>query len=638
MTAQLPLDLAAPPQPQRVARVVLDTPVFHLDQEFDYAVPPGLDGVTPGVRVIVPLAGRATPGWVVDLGATTSHPGRLSPLTRLVSPVPVLTPEVLRLCREVAETHAGSLSDVLRLAIPPRHARVEQHADATQRAVASGVPRPEGWTEYAGGPALLRRLADGSNPRAVWTALPGVVGRQPAWAADLAVAVTATLSSRRRALVVVPTTALAEELAASFAVIAPTVVYHGDLDAAARYRAFLTILRGQADIIVGTRSAAFAPVPDLGLAAVWDPDDDNLSERHAPYPTALAVLALRRSCALLVGGYSRSVVAQQFVTDGWARPVIAPRAVVRARAPRVAVPDEGDLRGDPSRLPEAAFRLVRTALDRGPVLVHVPRAGYLRAVRCASCAGRVRCACGGPLEIGASGTARCRWCGRGHTAACPACGSLRLAAYAVGSARTTDELGRAFPGVRVVRSDSQAGVLTHVEGAPALVIATPGAEPLAEGGYAAALILDAAVATTRPALTAAAVALDRWLTALALVRSADQGGAALILGHPEPAVGQACVRWDPASWVVRELAERAELRFPPAWRVARLTGADLTAVAGELAGLADVDVLGPVDDTLLVRVPRARGRELTAALRALQRERSARKQAPIRVQLDPADL
>lgn len=642
MTDQLPIPEISE-RPGRVARVVLDTPVPHLDQEFDYRIPDDLDGVAPGVRVTVPLAGRQVGGWVVEVATRTSHSGRLSPLGRLVSPVPVLTPEVLQLCRDVARSFAGSVPDVLRLAVPARQARIEAAADLTPRAVATVEAPTGGWEEYIGGSALLRHLGEGSSPRAIWTALPGVTGARPAWMQDLRSAVAATLASRRRVLVVVPTIREVEQVHAVLGLLAPAVQYHGDLKPAARYRAFLAILAGHVDIVVGTRSAAFAPVPDLGLAVLWDPDDDHLTEQRAPYPTALGVVAHRRSCAILIGGLGRGVVAQQLIADGWALPVGAGRATVRERAPRVEAPDHGDLRGESTRLPSAAFRLVREGLERGPVLVHVPRAGYLRSVRCAGCQEVVRCRhCGGPLDILPTGGVRCGWCGRNQVVTCPSCGSGRLAAFSVGSERTTDEIARAFPGVRVVLSNARVGITATVEDHPALAIATPGSEPIAEGGYAAALILDAAVATARPELDTGVVALDRWLTALSLVRPAASGGRAMILGNPDPAVSQACVRWDPAGFAQRELEERADLRFPPAWRLVRFTAgtAALGRVAADLerAALPRLELLGPVEGRLLARVPRQHGRDLLARVRALQVERSGRKEEVVRVRVDPSDL
>ncbi len=624
-----------------VARVVLDTPVPHLSQPFDYLIPDGVD-VVPGIRVQVRLAGRRTAALVTEVIPETDHAGTLRPLEKVVSSQVVLVPEVLALAREVAAAYAGSLSDVLRLAIPPRHATVERDAAFVAEAVMAPAPAAVGqWDEYTGGPAFLRHLEEASPVRAVWTALPGVQGSRQRWVQDLRAPVAATLRAGSRVLVLVPTTADVEVVADALADLGSVERYHGDLDAAPRYRAFLRILAGGASVVVGTRSAAFAPVPELGLVVVWDPEDESLAERHAPYPSALGVSALRRGTALLVGSVSRSVVAQQLVEDGHAVAISAPREVVRAAAPRVHAPQAGDIRGDTRRIPSAAFDLLRTALQAGPVLVHVPRAGYLSAVRCASCGSRVRCRhCGGPLSIPPRGGAQCQWCARPQQVTCSECGGMRLAAYAVGSERTTDELGRAFPGVPVTLSNARVGITRAVGPKPRLVIATPGSEPVAEGGYAAALILDAAVATARPELAASSQALDRWLQALSLVRPAADGGVALLLGEPDPALAQACVRWDPAGWARRELAEREDLHFPPAWRLARITGpaGALRDVEEEVSERVDCEMLGPSGDALLLRVPRSRGRQLTTALKDIQAERSAKKEEPVRVQIDPLDL
>ena len=112
-----------------VAKVVLDSPLPRLDHLFDYRVPESLrDGIVVGARVKVPLrvAGRVADGWVVALAATSEAPGELSPVEKVVSPAPVLAPEVWRLARAVADRSAGVASDVLRIAVPKRQVRVEQ--------------------------------------------------------------------------------------------------------------------------------------------------------------------------------------------------------------------------------------------------------------------------------------------------------------------------------------------------------------------------------------------------------------------------------------------------------------------------------------------------------------------------------
>ncbi|MCW2610268.1 MAG: hypothetical protein JWM15_1514, partial [Cryptosporangiaceae bacterium] len=218
-------------------------------------------------------------------------------------------------------------------------------------------------------------------------------------------------------------------------------------------------------------------------------------------------------------------------------------------------------------------------------------------------------------------------------------------AAVVGARRTAEELGRAFPGV-VVRTSGREEVLSRVPAGPALVVATPGAEPVADGGYGAALLLDGWALLTRADLRAAEEALRRWSNAVALVRPAARGGRVIVHADGAVPVVQALIRSDPGWYAERELAERTELGFPPAVRMASVTGAP-QAVADFLA-LArlpeSADTLGPVPvgedaERMLLRVPRADGRALAAALHAAAGVRSARKEtAPVRVEVDPTEL
>ncbi|HYN93291.1 MAG TPA: primosome assembly protein PriA, partial [Pilimelia sp.] len=173
-----------------VARVCVDVPLAHLDRPFDYLVPADAAAdARPGTRVKVRFAGQLVDGWLLDRVPESAHGGRLAYLERLVSPEPALSPEIARLARAVADRYAGSLADVLRLAVPPRHARAEKQADAasaggggvdrapadTTDAAVTGVAdggsvpsaTPDGWSAYPAGEAFLRALADGRAARAV---------------------------------------------------------------------------------------------------------------------------------------------------------------------------------------------------------------------------------------------------------------------------------------------------------------------------------------------------------------------------------------------------------------------------------------------------------------------------------------
>jgi primosomal protein N' (replication factor Y) len=194
-----------------------------------------------------------------------------------------------------------------------------------------------------------------------------------------------------------------------------------------------------------------------------------------------------------------------------------------------------------------------------------------------------------------------------------------------------------------VRTSDREDVIATVGPKPVLVVATPGAEPVAEGGYGAVLLLDGWALLSRPDLRAGEEALRRWTAAAALARPASEGGRVVVMADGSLAPVQALLRWDPAWFARRELAERESLAFPPAVRMAALDGT-ANGVAELVAALPEgMDVLGPVPygdgERALVRVPRERGRALAAALKTAMAARSARK-APdvVRVELDPLTL
>jgi len=601
-----------------IAQVLVDVGLPHLDRPFEYLVPASLtDLAAPGARVKVRFAGQDVDGFVLARTATAEHDGTLAPLRRVVSPEAVLTPAVLALSREIAARYAGTLGDVVRLAVPPRHATAEKNlpAEAPPSADPAGVvlsaPEPGPWLSYPAGPSFLQHLASGDAPAASWLALPGQQ-RDSDWPTAMAVAAATSLSAGRGALIVVPDHRDVDRVDRALQSLLGAG-RHVRLTAGqgpqARYTAWLKVLRGHVRCVVGTRAAMFAPVRDLGLVAWWDDGDDVLVEPRAPYPAVREVLLARarlEGAALLSAGFTRTTSVQQWVESGRLRSVSADAAARHLAAPRVIVAGEGtDVERDgPSahgHLPSAAWRAAKSALEKGPVLIQVPRRGYVPSLSCQSCREPARCArCHGPLALSSGNAApTCRWCGRvAADFECGSCGGASLRSSVLGARRTAEELGRAFPGTPVQTSGA-GEVLTSVSGRPSLVIATPGAEPVAEGGYAATLLLDAWASMDRPTLDASEEALRRWLGAAALTRGAPDGGVTVLCGAPThttlPLV-EALVRWDPEWFVARELAERAELSLPPTVRMAQLVGPRVAVQrAVELAGLApSVERLGPL--------------------------------------------
>ncbi|WP_327101674.1 primosomal protein N' [Nocardia vinacea] len=830
-----------------IARVLPLLSPAHLDRDFDYLVPLELDEIAqPGVRVRIRFAGRLVDGYLLARLSHSDHTGKMVKLERVVSAERVLTPEILKLATAVAARYAGTRADVLRLAIPPRHARTEnggskksaepegpqedstestddgsgrsasrttQAAPSRGRARASGtlhapldsdladdfaasvdtvaaldhsvdaptvagedeavdvrdrfptaapVPSrsadhvmaagagseslsadsvesvadsgavtsaaqdgagsvaaahgrgeaesegadaavgeravvaaesanvaavladsgdtglPDGgelrpWERYIHGAAFVSALGQGKGVRAGWQAVPG-----EDWPRRLAELAAVVVGRGRSAILMVPDQRdLDRVLAECVRLVGDSAVgLAAGLGPAARYRRWLAALRGTARVIVGTRSAVFAPAVDLGLIAIWDDGDDTYAEPRAPYSHAREVAMLRAheaGAAFVAAGFARTAEIQAVVDSGWAHDLVADRAVVRKFSPRISAPGDSDIamERDPVaravRIPAVGYAAARSALNEGAaVLVQVPRRGYIPALACAKCRTPARCRhCNGPLSLpdGRAGhrgetahSPACRWCGITEAAfRCPACASRALRAVVIGAVRTAEELGRAFPGVPI-RGSSGGAVLDTVEPGPQVIVATVGAEPVLRGGYGVALLLDGWALLSRADLRAAEDTLRRWMSAATLVRN---HGQVIVMAEPSLPTVQALLRWDPVGHARAEVASRAEVGFPPAVRMAAIDGTpDSISELLSAAKLPDnVNLLGPVPlppgarkpfdsgdtpaevERMLLRVDRTSGAALARALTAAQAVRSThRSDAPLRVQIDPVDI
>lgn len=691
-----------------MARVLLDSPVPHLDREFDYLIPVTLDErARPGSRVAVRFGGRPMTGWLVSREDEPATGAQLTELTAVLTSVPPLTEEVLASARAVARRQAGVVTDVLRAAVPPRVAQVEKAALAEDAGAAADHPvtltveeAPEGepvgaaegiaptvWESLEGGRAFVAAVLAGDGPRAAAV----VPSRLLEWdeAAAMAHLARAVAAGGGGVLLLVPDHRDLDRLCAALddAVGEEAYARIGSEDGnTPRYRAHLAALRGTRRIVAGTRAAAWAPVRDLRLTVLWDDGDDAWAEPRAPYFHAREVVlerARRTGSALLFAGPSRSVPVQRLVESGWLLHLGPSRAAQREIGPRiVSTADAWETARDPfaqrARLPQAAWGAARAALlgERpGPVLVQVARAGFIPALVCDRCRAPARCRrCAGPLGFRDARAARlgevaCRWCGtRERGFRCTECGAGALRAGARGVDRTAEELGRAFPRIPVHSSSAQHRLGTIPPG-PSLVVATVGAEPVAEDGYAAALLLDGDAQLQREGLDVPGRVLARWLAAACLVRPAADGGVVVVTADAGEAVN-ALVRRDPDGFAAHQVAERRELHLPPAGRLAEVTG-EASAVREYLdlveaarrerpeedvhedphsapldGGPARLPWIGPVPDAAdetrsraLLLFPYAAADATVAALRAARSAASARREtSPVRVRLDPAGV
>lgn len=606
-----------------VARVAIDSPLPQLDRVFEYAIPaPLAESIAPGVRVKVPLrvGGRIISGWVLGVADEAEYSGRLTDIDSVVSEARVLTDELAQLARAVADRQAGTLADVLRLAIPKRSARLEQRwlddesGERARRLEASRTP-------IDGEPADLVAAAALPNPRAEVTALPwadgivhpggrfalrapvGVVGDEPRALGALADLAAATLAGGNSAILLVPDFRDLELAIGALVRRIPAELvrrFDSRLKPMPRYEQFLRALEPIPQVIVGTRSAVWAPAHRLGLIAMWDDGDESYREPLTPYPHTREVALMRaamQQCSVILAAHTPSLETRRLVASGWLTEVAAPGPAAARVIPAAATIGD-DEAARLARIPEFAWRTANRALQEGPVLVQVGRAGYRPRLRCASCREIARCSnCSGEL-VQQSDTApiSCRVCGaiqaNWH---CDECGGTALRAGVVGHERTAEELGRAFPGVPVVVADAQQRQV-KVGAEPSLVVATRGAEPVAEGGYRAVLLLDAEFALARESLDTVVEVLRVWSNAAAL--AADGAIVAITGAVSEPI--EALRSWQQALIVDAELEQRRELDFPPAVRVATVRGRprEVDAALRRVRDLqlGEVTILGPIPD------------------------------------------
>jgi primosomal protein N' (replication factor Y) len=654
-----------------VARVLVDSPLPQLDRLFDYGIPESMrDAAVPGVRVRIPLrsAGRIADGFIVELAPPGDYTGPLSELDSVVSPLRVLTPEVWSLARRAADRAAGSAIDIVRLAVPRRQVRLEKSylsllPGRPVHGASSSSVTPQPIDHYSAG-VIESAIAD--NARLAVDAVPFVrevrqrdPGRSEGgapeggrvwvgeWAVTLAAAAASTVASGRSSIIAVPDYRDQTQLESALrAILPPERVVRLDARQSnpERYREFLRCLAPVGPlVIVGNRSVIYAPASNLGLIAVWDDGDPLFSEPLSPYVHTRDAALLRQEqqgCALIFLGNTRSTEVERLVELDWLRSVSPDRPVLPKIVP-TAQQAGGERLAVQARIPSSAWNAARVALKSGPVLVQVARPGYAPRLACADCGQTARCQrCEGPLtQKSAKAVPACQWCGAlAVNWRCSQCEGEKLRFVGNGATRTAEDLGRAFPGVRVIIADGERPIL-NVSAEPTLVIATRGAEPVAEGGYQAILLLDGDRMVARESLRVGEDCLRWWSNAVAL----GARNATTMLVGVGGALASALVTWRHADYARAELADRRRLRFPPAVRVATITGS-LEAVAKTVAasGVEGEDVLGPVDVApgtvrTILRFDYGAGADVASQVRAeLVRAATSRRRSPGAVGPRPA--
>jgi len=601
-----------------VARVLVDTGVFHLDQKYDYSVPEKLsDVVVPGVRVQLPFGNRETEGIVVERVVQPERAGTLKTITKVLSPHVVATPALLDLIDKAADFYCCNPWDLVRSAIPPRVAGVDKEIPVVHQAShVSKSRKPTVFQSFKPFVSSHEQISD----------------------------IVSDFKNLGSVLIVAPDERDVEKIVESLSSTFNNVLKLSSASTREeRYRNFLLSMRLDSSIVVGTRSAIFAPVRNLAAIIIYKESSPDHYELRAPGWNSSAIAKMRaesEGLALVLTGFTPSVrVAHEI--DARTIKFVNQRTQVNVQA---FVPSDGTL------LPGRIFSEIKKALKKGPVLFIAPRKGYGNALLCSHCRNVALCKCGGRLSVASKGLApTCVHCGSSFPAwRCSYCDRDKQYLAGRGIDRAAEEISRAFPGFPVVISAGDV-IKESVDSKPALVLSTPGAQPQVNGGYAAVVVLDAIRFFSHTDINGQERARELLFETASMVNV--DGQVLLVLDDSHPVVA-AIARWNIAPLLKRELADRDELMLPPSVSSAVLVTDQAVApviVSGLKKALEDsrlptsTRIYGPTllpkgQAKIVVHVSHGESSDLAKILHELQRKRSISKKDLLTLRIEPYSL
>jgi len=573
--------------------VVAESKLLQLDRQFDFVIPAELiDSLQFSHRVSFFIGRSKTKqtGFVVDLLETSEY--ATASLVEMVGDRPVLTKEIYEFARDVANRQCVALGEILSVAIPDHMARTAVSEPSTTLPI-----------ENSSKPFRHALLASGRQEVVEGELLPS-------WMAEFVGAAKSTINGGQSVLLLVPEISDVDALVrvCERAGLSP-VAMTPDLKRSERFKAFHSLL-GATAVVVGTRSAIYAPVANLGLICLADDLDDSWREQGSPntHTRELALMRAGDTVSLLFASPYRSLELQRLVEIGY----LTERPNESA-PPRISFTDSG------LRLDSASFEMAKESIKKGPLLVVMPRKGSSSASYCGSCGERQRCECGGYIWEPTSGRYECRVCSKLHTA-CQACGSANLKRGRTGSQRTVAEIGKAFPNSTIY--EATADKVPAVSDKPnTIVVATPGSAPRLEGGYAGLLVLDCDIWLAAQHLTAEQLAMRDWTESLELL---SPKGRAVFEGLGSH-LGQPLALWQHIELAKTALEDTAALKLPPSLRIASLEATPkVLQEALEVAMNSGAEVVKNTGAKALIKFKYSQGTEVAQGLRAVAIKASAR--------------
>ncbi len=572
---------------------------------FTYEAP---EGVGKGAVVSIRF-GRATARGVVVGGAPPPPRVEAAPVGDVIGDVPSA---LVDLALWVAEYYGSTPARALEL-VAPRQRKRRGEPRSVDRGL-GGEPVPDRLTpEQAAAVSRLVTAIDGGGGRFLLYGATGS-GKTEVYLQACAAALERGLG----AIVLVPEIALTPQAVGRFRARfgERIALLHSGLTEAERRDERARIAAGEARVVVGARSAVFAPVRGLGLICVDEEHDPSYKQESDPRYDARTVAAKRAALEGAVAVYGsatprpESWAALERLELGGRLDVGSSAATNTARLPPVRVVDLRREAGYPLSAPLLA-ELGTLAERGGKAILLLNRRGLAPAIHCRSCGVTRRCpSCDVALVLHGDGRLRCHHCGHSEPAPelCPECGSAELARLGAGTQRLERELAARLPELELVRLDADtrdpSAALARFAALDRAVLL--GTQMVAKGhhfdGVALAAVVDADTTMALPDFRAEEHTFQL-LTQLAGRSGRDAPGRVLIQTfQPDARPVELAARHDVERFLAGELERRRALDYPPFRHLVRIvvSGPDpdgplraLTELAGELGRPDEGQLLGP---------------------------------------------
>ena len=599
-----------------VARLWVDTGLSHLESTYDYLVPQSLDAeVSIGVKVLVDFSGRKVDAFVIDR-VNSSSVGNLKFIEKVTSPVPLLTTETMALVDAVARRWGAIPSEILNSAIPPRVISAEKSfIEGSSAAFVSEKNNNPSHSYY-----LFTPGEDPFRTIAAWVE---------------------KRTSQGGVLVVLPELREVHSLANELALLnVDFSILDASLPRTTRYINFLHVATGASQVVIGTRSAIFAPVANLQTIVIFREGSESHYERRTPGWNVRDVAIIRSQLAAI------DLTFAGFAPSSELSLLIESEAIaLKGKRAKVDATSYPQIRGE--LLPDRIFSPIRSALTRGSVLFLVPRKGYSQAILCTSCRNIGLCECGGRIYFGGPGQGFiCSLCNLTTAEwSCKWCKKSSPSLLGRGNLRYAHEIGRAFPGFAVISSDATSAV-HEIENQHSIVLSTAGMAPVVSGGYEAVVILEGDNLFSQLDLRAQERAREAIMQSASLL--APNGKALVVIDNSHPIVA-ALSRWNLSPLLARELREREQTQLPPLVHaiVLELAHSDApTFLSGITSSIKEgrvpisTRILGPtrIDEDysrVILTVSRDHGQELFDFLVTYRKKRGIAKKSIPRMRIDP---